>query len=71
MKRNLLFLIFAAVLLLVIALFSRQLKPVPQPSKVGSFTDCVKAGYQVLETYPRQCRTPDGRLFVEVLKEPR
>lgn len=34
-------------------------------SGVNSFEECVAAGYPVMETYPRQCRTPDGRIFVE------
>ncbi len=34
-----------------------------------SFADCAKAGYPVMESYPRQCRTPDGRLFAEELPE--
>ena len=34
---------------------------------IKSFEDCEGAGYAVMESYPRQCRTPDGRLFVEVL----
>lgn len=32
---------------------------------VASFDECISAGYPVLETYPRQCRTPDGKNFVE------
>jgi len=33
--------------------------------EVHSFGDCVRAGYPVMESYPRQCRTPDGRTFAE------
>lgn len=33
--------------------------------QINSFEDCVKAGYQVAESYPRQCYTPDGKRFVE------
>ncbi|MBN2517462.1 MAG: hypothetical protein JXB14_01315 [Candidatus Altiarchaeota archaeon] len=32
---------------------------------VNSFGECVAAGYPVMESYPRQCRTPDGRTFIE------
>jgi hypothetical protein len=35
-----------------------------QPS-VMSFEDCRLAGYAVMESFPRQCRTPDGRNFIE------
>jgi hypothetical protein len=34
---------------------------------INSFEDCANAGYPVMESYPRQCRTPDGRTFVEVI----
>lgn len=34
---------------------------------VNSFEDCEQAGYPVMESYPRQCRTSDGRLFVEII----
>ncbi|GAI55743.1 unnamed protein product, partial [marine sediment metagenome] len=33
--------------------------------EVYSFNDCIKAGYPVMESYPRQCKTPDGRTFTE------
>lgn len=32
---------------------------------VQSFESCEREGYAILETYPRQCRTPDGRVFSE------
>ena len=35
------------------------------PKDVASFSDCEKAGYPVMESYPRQCRTPDGRTYAE------
>ena len=36
---------------------------------VLSFEDCVKAGYPVMESHPRQCRMPDGRIYAEELPE--
>jgi hypothetical protein len=56
--------IILAALLTVTAL----LMAINRPSAVQgikSFDDCVKAGYPILESYPRQCKTPDGRNFVE------
>ena len=35
------------------------------PKIVNNFVDCVRAGYPVLETFPAQCKTTDGRTFVE------
>ncbi|PIR82824.1 hypothetical protein COU20_00140 [Candidatus Kaiserbacteria bacterium CG10_big_fil_rev_8_21_14_0_10_59_10] len=32
---------------------------------VQSFEECVAAGNPVMESYPRQCRSADGQLFVE------
>lgn len=37
---------------------------------VLSFEDCVAAGYPVMESYPRQCRTPDGRTYAEEITPP-
>lgn len=38
-----------------------------QKSNATNFEECAKAGYPVLQSYPRQCRTPDGKNFVENL----
>ena len=32
---------------------------------IGSFEECESAGNPVMESYPRQCTTPDGKHFVE------
>ncbi len=32
---------------------------------INSFTDCKKAGYPILESYPEQCRTSSGTTFIE------
>lgn len=34
-------------------------------STVSSFEECESAGNPVMESYPRQCKTPDGKHFVE------
>jgi hypothetical protein len=36
----------------------------PRPS-INNFEECVSTGYPVLESYPRQCKTPDGKAFTE------
>lgn len=33
-----------------------------------SFTDCERAGYPVMESHPRRCALPDGRVFAEEIK---
>ena len=32
---------------------------------IDSFEECVSAGNSIMESYPRQCRTSDGKHFVE------
>jgi len=34
---------------------------------ITTFEGCAKAGYPILESYPRQCSTPDGRSFTEII----
>ncbi len=33
--------------------------------EINSFEECAAAGYQILESYPEQCKTPDGKTFVK------
>lgn len=32
-------------------------------AQINSFEECAAAGYPIMESYPEQCRTPDGRTF--------
>jgi hypothetical protein len=36
-----------------------------QLGAIVDFESCAAAGYAVSESYPRQCRAPDGRIFME------
>lgn len=36
-----------------------------QSLNIENFNDCLRAGNAVMESYPRQCRSNDGHLFVE------
>ncbi|MEX0930237.1 MAG: hypothetical protein WDZ79_01020 [Candidatus Paceibacterota bacterium] len=36
---------------------------------ISSYEECVDAGYPSLESYPEQCKTPDGKHFVRRLPE--
>lgn len=40
-------------------------EPIVSVAEVNNFNDCVKQGNPVMESYPRQCRSLDGQLFVE------
>lgn len=33
-------------------------------TNIGSYQECLDAGYPITTSYPTQCRTPDGRVFV-------
>ena len=41
-----------------------------EPPVVSSFEECVAAGNPVMESYPEQCRTPDGLSFTRQIPEP-
>ena len=34
-------------------------------ASISSFEECAAAGYPVMTSYPGQCSTPDGRMFVQ------
>ena len=36
-----------------------------QNSQINSFEQCITAGNPAMESYPRQCKTVDGKHFVE------
>lgn len=63
---------FTVLILLIVAgvgiagvyMITREEEVVILP-EVLSFEDCEAAGYPVMESYPRQCMTPDGRNFAE------
>lgn len=39
-------------------------------SAVKSYDDCVAAGYPIMESFPPQCTTPDGTVYVDNPEEP-
>ena len=43
-------------------------EPILPEEKINSFEECIKAGYPPLESYPRQCITPDGKTFIEKIE---
>lgn len=45
----------------------RSIKPA---AAITSFEDCARAGYPILETYPEQCKTPDGKTFTNINNPP-
>lgn len=60
-------LIVLGLVLTVVAAFLMAYRNTLEQQRVLSITtfeECAAAGYPVMESYPEQCRTPDGRLFV-------
>jgi hypothetical protein len=62
-KRLLLFLFVIAFFAVLILVWPK--KKVGEENKVTNFEQCVAAGNKILESYPRQCSTLDGHIFVE------
>lgn len=59
---SLIIIIFGGVVLCFFTFF----KPGEAPTlNINNFEECVSAGYPVLESYPRQCKTPEGKTFTE------
>ncbi len=38
-------------------------------SEINSYQECADAGYPIMESYPEQCATPDGRSFTRILDD--
>ncbi len=59
--------VFAGVFILTAKKASPEPTPEPSiaPQSITSFDECASAGYPVLESYPRQCKTSDGQSFTE------
>ena len=71
MKTNIILICTIAILVLLALFLALQYYPYPKKqeetpvAEVRSFEDCAAAGYPVMESYPRQCKTPDGRTYAE------
>lgn len=68
MKKGLIvFLVFILIIVLLsVIFFVRDSRII---SQIESFEECAVQGFPVMESYPRQCRTSDGRTFTEELNE--
>lgn len=65
-------LLLLAGILAVVALVLMKITPRIQPAVqavITNFEECAAAGNPVMESYPRQCRAKDGRVFVEEIPE--
>lgn len=41
-----------------------------QTPTITTFSECASAGYPILASYPRQCKTPNGQTFTETTPTP-
>ena len=65
MKRNrILFVVVALLVAGVVGFFGGTYFRKPP---VNSFEECQQAGYPIMESYPEQCQTPDGKHFTRVI----
>jgi len=63
--KKIIILVILIVVILIVAVFVWKNRFKEQPISADSFETCVSLGYPVLESYPRQCRTSDGKNFTE------
>lgn len=66
MTKNKVFVISAiglSIILLVVVLIFWKSQNNSNNQAINSFEECAKAGYPIMESYPEQCRTPDGKTF--------
>jgi len=56
------------IVALVLLNVTPRIQPAPAPV-IANFEECAAAGNPIMESYPRQCRTEDGRLFVEEISD--
>lgn len=63
--KRLLFALFVVVMFIAVAFLyeSKMLKTRHAP--IATFSECSAAGYPVLLSYPSQCTTPDGKIFMD------
>lgn len=62
MKSPTVLLASAAVIGIALVVWYQRQSPA---AAITSFDDCAAAGYAILESYPAQCRTPDGASFTQ------
>ena len=63
--------ILALLILAAILGYMRWAPPFDMPrTSVSSFEECANAGYPILESYPAQCRTPEGAIFIQSAESP-
>lgn len=72
MRNKALFTVLAALVIVLAAGFGVWYSTNGQKaySQITSYDQCAAAGYPILETYPEQCKLPDGRTFAKNMENP-
>jgi hypothetical protein len=63
-SKTIITILVVAIILGGIALAIVESNKKPDASSITSFDECAAAGYPIMESYPEQCATPDGRTFI-------
>jgi len=59
----------AVIMAVTLYLFLEPQAPAKPVTLVTNFEECQDAGYPIMETYPEQCRTPEGDVFVRIIDD--
>jgi putative hemolysin len=68
-----LFLVFMAILagaVIVIVVTLNTANKAQNYETITNFEQCSQAGYPILESYPAQCKLPNGKTFVQKVADP-
>lgn len=69
MNKNTTYTVLAIVILLILGLLFIGIYK-NRAVAITTYNECVLAGFPILETYPEQCKTPDGKTFVRLITTP-
>lgn len=58
-------LIAVFIAMLVVGIVIWNLKGKYNAQNINNYKECANAGYPIMESYPEQCKTPDGRTFTK------
>lgn len=58
-------LIAVFVVLLIAGIVVWKYQQTSKVQSINTFEECAQAGYPIMESYPEQCKTPDGRNFTK------
>ena len=69
-QRSIITLLFVIIALIGIVFLVNSFSSKQAVGQISNFEDCKNAGYPILESFPEQCATPDGRTFTNTNQQP-